>query len=167
MIFSEKYLPYIRKNFSQRIFSLNLQQRSKRNCMKTNKKQEYRRQNAAWLAEKSLEPGVRPLGGGVLCKTLKEGSADRPSPTADSVVTVGYSGRTIDGHIFDKNEGEVPAAFRVRELIPGFALALQNMHPGERCEVYIPAEEAYGKFSQPGIPAFSTLIFDITLHSVM
>jgi FKBP-type peptidyl-prolyl cis-trans isomerase len=40
------------------------------------------------------------------------------------------------------------------------------MHVGERCELYIPAEMGYGKFSQPGIPGGSTLIFDIELIAI-
>ncbi|MBF1047709.1 MAG: FKBP-type peptidyl-prolyl cis-trans isomerase, partial [Porphyromonadaceae bacterium] len=34
-------------------------------------------------------------------------------------------------------------------------------------ELYLPAELAYGKYDQPGIPGGSTLIFDIELLSVM
>ena len=41
------------------------------------------------------------------------------------------------------------------------------MHIGDKWEVYIPAEQAYGRFSQPGIPGGSTLIFEIELLGVM
>ncbi len=40
------------------------------------------------------------------------------------------------------------------------------MTPGDRWEVYIPAEQAYGRSSQPGIPGGSTLIFDIELTGI-
>ena len=60
----------------------------------------------------------------------------------------------------------VAPAFRVRDLIPGWIIALQKMHPGDKWEVYIPAEQAYGKLNQPGIPGGSTLIFEIELISV-
>ena len=43
---------------------------------------------------------------------------------------------------------------------------MQQMHIGDRWEVYIPAELGYGKFSQPGIPGGSTLIFDIELLAI-
>ena len=33
-------------------------------------------------------------------------------------------------------------------------------------ELYIPAEMGYGKFSQPGIPGGSTLIFEIELLGI-
>ena len=37
---------------------------------------------------------------------------------------------------------------------------------GDKWEVYIPAEMGYGKFSQPGIPGGSTLIFEIELLGI-
>jgi peptidylprolyl isomerase len=79
---------------------------------------------------------------------------------------VHYVGKTINGRQFDSSRGGAPVAFRLRELIPGWVIALQQMHVGERCELYIPAEMGYGKFSQPGIPGGSTLIFDIELIAV-
>ena len=37
---------------------------------------------------------------------------------------------------------------------------------GDKWELYIPAEVGYGKFSQPGIPGGSTLIFEIELLGI-
>lgn len=37
---------------------------------------------------------------------------------------------------------------------------------GDQWELYIPAEMGYGKFSQPGIPGGSTLIFEIELLGI-
>ena len=39
-------------------------------------------------------------------------------------------------------------------------------HIGDKWELYIPAEMGYGKFSQPGIPGGSTLIFEIELLGI-
>ena len=44
--------------------------------------------------------------------------------------------------------------------------AMQQMCVGDKWEVYIPAEMGYGKFSQPGIPGGSTLIFEIELLGI-
>jgi hypothetical protein len=49
------------------------------------------------------------------------------------------------------------------DLIEGWIIAIQQMHIGDKWELYIPAEMGYGKFSQPGIPGGSTLIFEIEL----
>ena len=45
-------------------------------------------------------------------------------------------------------------------------IAMQQMHIGDKWELYIPAEMGYGKFSQPGIPGGSTLIFEIELLGI-
>lgn len=129
-------------------------------------KTEYIEKNRKWLADKSKEPGVQPLDKGIFYKILKKGDNKKPSPNRGSVVTVHYTGKTINGKTFDSSRGGVAPAFRLRDLIPGWIIALQNMHPGARWELYIPAEQAYGKINQPGIPGGSTLIFDVELINV-
>lgn len=128
-------------------------------------KQEYVQKNIDWLQEKAAEQGVKPLDKGVLYRIIKQGNQKLPSPNRGSVVTVHYTGKTINGRTFDSSRGHTAPAFRLRDLIPGWIIALQQMHPGDRWEVYIPAAQAYGKVSQPGIPGGSTLIFDIELIS--
>lgn len=130
-------------------------------------KQDYIVRNREWLAEKSREPGVLPLDKGVFYKVIRKGDSDGQSPKPSSVVTVHYTGKTINGKTFDSSRSGVAPAFRLRDLIPGWIIAIQKMHVGDRFEVYIPAEQGYGKFSQPGIPGGSTLIFDIELLSAM
>ncbi|MCM1066565.1 MAG: FKBP-type peptidyl-prolyl cis-trans isomerase [Muribaculaceae bacterium] len=127
-------------------------------------KQEYIQKNREWLAAKAAEPGVEALDKGIYFKRIKSGKG--PVPGRGSVVTVHYTGKTINGKTFDSSRSGVAPAFRLRELIPGWIIALQQMHTGDKWEVYIPAEQAYGKISQPGIPGGSTLIFEIELLGV-
>lgn len=129
-------------------------------------KQEYIEKNRRWLLDKAGEPGVGQLDKGILFRRLKNGNPQSPNPGRSSVVTVHYTGKTINGRTFDSSRGGVAPAFRLRELIPGWIIALQQMHVGDRWEIYIPAEQAYGKSNQPGIPGGSTLIFDIELIGV-
>lgn len=129
-------------------------------------KQEYIDKNRKWLEEKAGEPGIKPLDKGIYYKVLKNGNQKSPTPNRGSVITVHYTGKTINGKTFDSSRGGVAPAFRLRELIPGWIIALQQMHVGDRWEVYIPAEQAYGKINQPGIPGGSTLVFDIELLNV-
>lgn len=130
-------------------------------------KQEYIEKNKQWLAQKASEPGVKALDGGIYYKVLKAGNKNGKSPNRGSVVTVHYTGKTINGKIFDSSRGGVVPAFRLRDLIPGWIIALQQMHVGDKWEVYIPAHQAYGKINQPCIPGGSTLIFEIELINVM
>ena len=71
-----------------------------------------------------------------------------------------------DGKQFDSSRGGVPLACRLCDLIEGWIIAMQQMHIGDKWELYIPAEMGYGKFSQPGIPGGSTLIFEIELLGI-
>ena len=129
-------------------------------------KQEYIEKNRAWLAGKAKEPGVKLLDKGIYYQIIKSGNAQGPTPNRGSVVTAHYTGKTINGKTFDSSRGGVAPAFRLRDLIAGWIIALQQMHPGDRWEIYIPAEQGYSKLSQPGIPGGSTLIFDIELIQI-
>lgn len=129
-------------------------------------KAEYIERNRAWLADKAKEAGVKALDRGICYRVIKSGNPKGPQPNRGSVVTAHYVGKTINGKTFDSSRGGVAPAFRLRELIPGWVIALSQMHVGDRWEVYIPAEQGYGKISQPGIPGGSTLVFDIELLGV-
>lgn len=129
-------------------------------------KQEYIKANKDWLLEKAKEDGVKALPKGIYYKVLKSGNNDGKHPTPRSIVTVHYTGWTINGKKFDSSRAGVPVAFRLSELIDGWIIAIQQMCVGDKWEIYIPAELGYGKFSQPGIPGGSTLIFEIELFSI-
>lgn len=128
-------------------------------------KQEYVIKNRQWLADKSHEEGVMAVGAGVFAKVLKKGPATGATPNRNSVVTVHYTGRTINGKTFDSSRGSTPPAMRLRDLISGWIIALTQMRPGDRWEIYIPAEQGYGMRPIPGIPGGSTLVFDVELLS--
>ena len=129
-------------------------------------KKEYAQANKDWLIQKSQEEGVKTLAKGIFYKVLAEGENDGRHPTPRSIVTAHYTGRTIDGRQFDSSRGGVPPAFRLCDLIEGWIVAMQQMCVGDKWEVYIPAEMGYGKFAQSGIPANSTLVFEIELLGI-
>ena len=124
-------------------------------------KREYIQANKDWLETKSKEEGVKALPKGIYYKVLAEGDA-----SVRSIITAHYTGKTIDGKQFDSSRGGVPLACRLCDLIEGWIIAMQQMHIGDKWELYIPAEMGYGKFSQPGIPGGSTLIFEIELLGI-
>ena len=128
---------------------------------------EYIEKNRQWIIDKAAEPGVKSLDKGILYKEIAKGKSGGATPNRNSVVTVHYTGRTINGKKFDSSLGGAPVAMRLRDLIQGWIIALQQMHVGDKWEIYLPAEMGYGKFSQPGIPGGSTLIFEIELKAVM
>lgn len=129
-------------------------------------KREYAQANKAWIEVKAQEEGVKALPKGIYYKVLSEGRNDGRHPSPRSIVTAHYTGWTIDGKKFDSSRGGAPLAIRLCDLIEGWIVAMQQMCVGDRWEVYIPAGMGYGKFSQPGIPAGSTLIFEIELLGI-
>lgn len=129
-------------------------------------KREYAAANKRWLEEKSQEEGVKALPKGIYYKVLAEGKNDGVHPSPRSIVTAHYTGRTIDGRLFDSSRGGAPLAIRLCDLIEGWIIAMQHMCVADKWEVYIPSEMGYGKFSQPGIPGGSTLIFEIELLGI-
>lgn len=126
-------------------------------------KSDYLQVNKSWLDSKAKQEGVKPLSKGVYYKVLSKGDKDGAKPTPSNIITAHYTGWTINGKVFDSSRGGVPLACRLRDLIEGWIIALQEMHVGDKWEIYIPAEMGYGRFSQPGIPGGSTLIFEIEL----
>lgn len=126
----------------------------------------YAQSNQAWLATKAQEEGVKALPKGIYYKVLAEGKQDGRHPSPRSIITAHYTGKTIDDKQFDSSRGGAPLAIRLCDLIDGWIIALQQMCVGDKWEVYIPAEMGYGRFSQPGIPGGSTLIFEIELLGI-
>lgn len=110
---------------------------------------------------------VRITPTGLQYEVLKEG--DGPQPTADDRVVVHYTGKLIDGTVFDSSEerGE-PATFGVTQVIPGWVEALQMMKAGSQWRLYIPSALAYGPQGAGGlIGPNQTLIFDVSLLEVV
>ncbi|MCQ2335473.1 MAG: FKBP-type peptidyl-prolyl cis-trans isomerase [Paludibacteraceae bacterium] len=130
----------------------------------------WREENEAYMASLAEKDGYEKWPGGVYGKFLAkaETGTDAKKPRFDSVVTCHYTGRLINGKVFDDSRaGGVPAAFRVRELISGFQIGLTHMRAGDKIEVYIPWAQGYGnRACGADIPAYSTLIFEIELLSI-
>lgn len=95
-----------------------------------------------FLAENKDKEGVVTLESGVQYKVLTPGEGAVPAVT--DRVEVRYNGRLIDGTVFDGTEGEQTAAFPVAGVIRGMSEMLQKMKVGEKVELYIPSELAYG-----------------------
>lgn len=138
----------------------------KRKTNKQSQRAQYAADNQRFIEDMSTNPLVTDLGGGVLMKTVEDGDPAGIKPQHDSVVTIEYTGRLINERIFDTTRGITPPAMRVSDLISGMQRALLSMRVGQSCQVFIPASEGYGNVSVTGIPASSTLIFDLKLLSV-
>ena len=119
-----------------------------------------------FLADNAKKDGVVVTASGLQYKVIKEGNGVKP--TANDQVTVHYTGRLIDGTVFDSSvERGMPATFGVTQVIPGWVEALQMMREGDEWQLYIPSELAYGPNGAGGvIGPDATLIFDVQLIKV-
>lgn len=119
-----------------------------------------------FLAENKTKDGVITTESGLQYKIDSVGTG--PIPTADDQVTVHYTGRLLDGTVFDSSvERGQPATFGVTQVIKGWTEALQMMPVGSKWTLYIPAELAYGdRAAGPKIKPNSTLVFDVQLLGI-
>lgn len=118
-----------------------------------------------YLANNAKEKGVKVTESGLQYLVVKEGNGKKPGP--NDVVTVHYTGRLIDGTVFDSSvERGEPATFAVGQVIPGWVEGLQLMSEGSAYRLFIPSELAYGEHGTGPIQPNSTLIFDVQLLKV-
>ena len=122
----------------------------------------------AFLAENGKRVEVKTTPSGLQYEVLTEG--DGPRPEANDQVEVHYTGKLIDGTVFDSSvDRGMPATFGVTQVIPGWVEALQLMKAGSKWRLFIPSNLAYGPNGAPGSPIGpnATLIFDVELLKVI
>lgn len=118
-----------------------------------------------YLANNAKEEGVKVTESGLQYLVVKEGNGKKPGP--NDVVTVHYTGRLVDGTVFDSSvERGEPATFAVGQVIPGWVEGLQLMSEGSAYRLFIPSELAYGEHGTGPIQPNSTLVFDVQLLKV-
>jgi FKBP-type peptidyl-prolyl cis-trans isomerase FklB len=120
----------------------------------------------AYLAANAEKEGIIVTESGLQYKEVVSG--DGAMPTADKTVVVHYKGSLIDGTVFDSSyERGQPAEFPVTGVIQGWVEALQLMNVGDKFELTIPADLAYGqRGSSPTIGPDATLLFDVELIEI-
>lgn len=118
---------------------------------------------AAFLAENKKKAGVVELPSGLQYKVIKSGSGKAVGK--NDTVTVNYKGTLIDGTEFDSSykRGQ-PATFNVKGVIKGWTEALLKMKEGDKWQLFIPSDLAYGDRAMgASIPPGSTLVFEVEL----
>ena len=121
---------------------------------------------AAFLAENAKKPGVVTTDSGLQYKIITSGDGKQPKDT--DTVTTHYRGTLIDGREFDSSyKRDKPASFPVKGVIKGWTEALQLMHVGDKWQLFVPSDLAYGATKRSElIEANSTLIFEIELLGI-
>ena len=129
-----------------------------------NQNSAYKERNLEFLEEYASRDGVKVMFNGVMYREITKGKGDKPTPKA--MITVHYTGKLINGKVFDSTQQGRPATFKLNQLIDGWRTALREMPVGSRWEIVIPFNLGYGAKGVGVIKPFSTLIFDVRLLSI-
>ena len=114
----------------------------------------------------AIPDSAEVLPSGLASRVITPGTGS-VHPTAESSVSVHYSGWTTDGRMFDSSvmRGQ-PARFPLRGVIAGWTEGVPLMVVGEKRRFWIPANLAYGEEAAGGRPS-GMLVFDIELLEIM
>jgi len=139
------------------------------------RKEEEKKQIAEYL--KTNKVTVKPTASGIYYEEKRKGSG--ASPKIGDKVLVNYTGKFLDGNIFDSSENAgKPVEFMVdstpgKGVIPGWVEVLQKMKAGGKATVLIPSSMAYDSTGvqdpysgQYMIMPFTPLLFEIELVEV-
>ncbi len=116
----------------------------------------------AYFKKNKVSPEKRQSG----MYYLMTKKTDGEKPISGQKVKVNYTGKLMDGTVFDSNTGKGPFEFILGrgQVIRGWDEGIALLKKGEKATLYIPSYLAYGESSpSPKIPANSTLIFDVEL----
>ncbi|MCV6606057.1 MAG: FKBP-type peptidyl-prolyl cis-trans isomerase [Porticoccaceae bacterium] len=119
----------------------------------------------AFLAQNARNEDVVTTDSGLQYRVLASG--DGATPQVSDTVEVHYRGTLLDGTEFDSSiKRGVPASFPVNQVIPGWTEALQLMKEGDKWQLSIPAELAYGPGGTGNIPPNAVLQFEVELLKI-
>ena len=99
---------------------------------------------------------------------IKKEETNGKKPNLTDYVTIDYTLCLIDGNLIETTLGKRPFAFRLgtNAVIKGLEEAILTMRQGEKAQIIIPSDLAYGEIGLKEILPFSTLIFEVELLNV-
>eukprot|EP00545_Synedropsis_sp_CCMP1620_P005746 CAMPEP_0119013434 /NCGR_PEP_ID=MMETSP1176-20130426/8449_1 /TAXON_ID=265551 /ORGANISM="Synedropsis recta cf, Strain CCMP1620" /LENGTH=239 /DNA_ID=CAMNT_0006966525 /DNA_START=13 /DNA_END=732 /DNA_ORIENTATION=- len=120
-----------------------------------------------FLRINSEKEDVKTLFSGLQYKILKKGPGQH-HPTPNSPCSCHYEGRFIDGKVFESSyDNGSPVTIAPQEVIQGWTEAMQLMQVGDKFELYIPPELAYGdEGAGKLIPGGAVLIFQMEMLEI-
>ena len=120
-----------------------------------------------YLEQAAKSNGAVKTASGAIVVMLKDGTG--PSPTRSNTVKVHYTGKLVDGKVFDSSvERGKPATFPLGRVIPCWTEGVQKMKVGGKARLVCPPETAYGaQGAPPAVPPNAVLDFEVELLSIV
>jgi FKBP-type peptidyl-prolyl cis-trans isomerase len=126
-------------------------------------------QMQAYCAANAIIPVVHPSG--LFYQVITQGSG--PAATANSKIVITYTGKLLDGTIFDirttpnNTQTDGPESpWPLTQLIEGWKVGIPLIQKGGRIQLVVPSSMAYECTGRGVIPGNTVLFFDITLVDV-
>ncbi len=115
---------------------------------------------------KAENPNAKTTESGLTYGIEAEGEGEHP--TATDAVKVNYTGRHLNGEVFDSTDCGTPVTLNLQGVVPGFREGIMLLGKTGRATLYIPGKLAYGINGQPaaGIGPNEMLVFDVELLSI-
>ena len=88
---------------------------------------------------------LQPTASGLWYLITNPGETEKPRLAWGDRIDVDYTGRLLDGKVFDSTEGKDPLNFYIGNMIDGWNEGLQLLHPGASAEFIVPSHLAYGE----------------------
>ena len=129
---------------------------------------ENKKKGLEFLTKNKSNPKVKTTASGLQYEVLQEGDG-KTKPKATDVVQVKYTGKLMDGTVFDSTDknGGAPMDINLSSVIRGWTEGIQLMSKGSKYRFYIPSDLAYGDHGAgDAIPAGATIIFDVELVGI-
>jgi FKBP-type peptidyl-prolyl cis-trans isomerase len=125
--------------------------------------------NAAFFNDLKKNPNVVELPSGLCYQILQPGSG--PYPKAGQRISIQFSGRLLNGKVFEHTFPEDPHHVDLVDpcpswLMPGWNEGLRKINKGGKIRLYIPPSLGYGEAGDNGAPPYSTLIYDIEIVDI-
>jgi FKBP-type peptidyl-prolyl cis-trans isomerase FkpA len=121
----------------------------------------------AFLATAAASPGAQSKPSGLIYTEVAAGTGASPKTT--DTVKVHYTGKLVDGTVFDSSvQRGQPAEFTLGGVIPCWQEGVQLMKKGGKAQLVCPSSLAYGDAgSPPKIKPGATLVFDVELLDIL
>ncbi len=125
-----------------------------------------------FLAQNRSKTGIKELASGIQYRVIEAGAGKNAS--LDNTVTVHYSGKLIGTEVFDNYQefdstykNGQPLEMDMKQIgMPGWREIIPMMKAGDKWQVFIPPEMAYGVKGQGPIGPNEVLVFDVHLLEI-